>query len=44
VFRKLADLAPHATFIVLKNSGHMGFIEEPECASNGIINYLTSLI
>jgi pimeloyl-ACP methyl ester carboxylesterase len=44
VFRKLADLAPHATFIVLKNSGHMGFVEEPDCAGNGIMNYLTSLI
>jgi pimeloyl-ACP methyl ester carboxylesterase len=44
VFRKLADLAPHATFIVLKNSGHMGFVEEPDCAYNGILNYLTSLI
>jgi pimeloyl-ACP methyl ester carboxylesterase len=44
VFRKLADLAPHASFIVLKNSGHMGFIEEPDCAYNGIMNYLTSLI
>lgn len=43
VFRKLADLAPHATFIVLKNSGHMGFIEESDCAYNGIVNYLESL-
>lgn len=43
VFRKLTDLAPHATFIVLKNSGHMGFIEEPECAYTGIVNYLESV-
>ncbi len=43
VFRKLTGLAPHATFLVLKNSGHMGFIEEPDGAFNGIVNYLESV-
>ena len=30
VFDKLADLAPHAQVLRLEQSGHMGFIEEPE--------------
>ena len=44
VFNKLVELAPHATIIVLKNAGHMGFIEEPECVYNGITGYLNSLL
>ena len=40
VFNKLVELAPHATFIVLKNAGHMGFIEEPDCVYYGVNNYL----
>jgi pimeloyl-ACP methyl ester carboxylesterase len=43
VFNKLVGLAPHATVVVLKNSGHMGFIEEPDCAYSGMFNYLASL-
>jgi len=30
VFEKLASLAPHARVLRLENSGHMGFMEEPE--------------
>ncbi len=30
VFEKLVALAPHAQVLRLKESGHMGFIEEPE--------------
>lgn len=44
VFNKLTSLAPQATCVVLKNAGHMGFIEEPDCAYNGITNYLSSLL
>lgn len=43
VFTKLVELAPHATVIVLKNSGHMGFIEEADCVSSGILDFLNSL-
>jgi len=43
VFKKLLDLAPNASVIVLKNSGHMGFIEEADCAYTGIMTYLVSL-
>jgi pimeloyl-ACP methyl ester carboxylesterase len=42
-FKKLLNLAPHASQIVLKNSGHMGFIEEADCAYSGIMTYLDSL-
>jgi pimeloyl-ACP methyl ester carboxylesterase len=42
-FNKLLALAPHASVIVLKNSGHMGFVEEPDCVYSGILNYLDSL-
>jgi pimeloyl-ACP methyl ester carboxylesterase len=42
-FGRLVGLAPHATVTVLKNSGHMGFIEEPGCAYSGLLNYLASL-
>ncbi len=43
VFEKLVGLAPHAAVTVLKKSGHMGFIEEPDCAYTGMLNYLTTL-
>ncbi len=36
VFDKLSDLAPHARVLRLENSGHMGFIEEPEVAAKAI--------
>ena len=40
VFEKLRELAPHASVLKLKESGHMGFIEEPEVAANAIIAML----
>ena len=43
VFDKLVGLAPHASLAVLKNSGHMGFIEESDCAYSGMMNYLATL-
>ena len=43
VFEKLLALAPHASVVVLKTSGHMGFLEEPDCAYAGIVNYLNGL-
>ena len=36
VFEKLSDLAPHARVLRLEESGHMGFIEEPEAAADAI--------
>jgi pimeloyl-ACP methyl ester carboxylesterase len=43
VFKKLIELAPHAGVIVLKNSGHMGFIEEADYVAAGILSFLDSL-
>lgn len=37
VFVKLSELAPHARVLSLTESGHMGFIEEPEVAANAIM-------
>ena len=42
-FNSLVSLAPHASVLVLKNSGHMGFIEEPNFVYDGIVNYLDLL-
>jgi pimeloyl-ACP methyl ester carboxylesterase len=36
VFEKLATLAPHASILRLEESGHMGFIEEPEKSAEAI--------
>jgi len=36
VFEKLCALAPHARVCRLKESGHMGFIEEPEASARAI--------
>ena len=43
VFKKLVNTAPHASVVILKNSGHMGFLEEPDCVYSGILNYLSEL-
>ncbi len=43
VFNRLVGIAPGASVIVLQNSGHMGFIEEPGCVHSGILNYLGSI-
>lgn len=42
-FEKMISLAPGASVIILKNSGHMGFLEEPDCVYAGIINYLVTI-
>lgn len=36
IFEKLVSLAPHAAVLRLENSGHMGFIEEPDKAVRAI--------
>lgn len=41
-FQKLVSLAPHASVIVLNESGHMGFLEEPDTAYSGIMSWLQS--
>lgn len=43
VFKKLQSIAPEASVLILDDSGHMGFIEEPENAYLGITGYLDSL-
>jgi pimeloyl-ACP methyl ester carboxylesterase len=43
VYDKLLKLAPHASYFRLKNSGHMGFIEEADYVYTGILSYLDSL-
>jgi len=40
VFDKLIKLAPHATVVRLEESGHMGFMEEPERVSRAIMEML----
>ncbi len=43
VFKKLIDISPEASALVLKNSGHIGFIEEPDLTYFELLNYLNSL-
>ena len=43
VFEKLADLAPHARILRLENSGHQGFMEEPEKVLEAMLALLDSL-
>ena len=40
IFDKLVKLAPHATVVRLEESGHMGFMEEPERVSRAIMAML----
>lgn len=40
VFDKLVSLAPHAAVLRLANSGHMGFIEEPELVIDALVTML----
>jgi len=44
VLDRMVGIAPQATVMVLKESGHMGFLEEPDCAVSGIESYLGSLL
>ncbi len=43
VFEKLGQLAPHAMAVRLKESGHMGFLEEPETAARAIRTFVEGL-
>ena len=40
VFEKLIELAPHAEVLRLTESGHMGFLEEPDLAAEALIRML----
>ena len=40
VFEKLVSLAPHARVLRLEDSGHMGFMEEPEELVNAFVSFL----
>jgi pimeloyl-ACP methyl ester carboxylesterase len=43
VFEKLVSLAPHARVLRLKNSGHMGFMEEPELVVKEFMDFLKAI-
>lgn len=43
VFQKLRSTVPKAPVLILDNAGHMGFIEAPELAYEGITGYLDSI-
>jgi pimeloyl-ACP methyl ester carboxylesterase len=43
VFEKLTALAPHARILRLENSGHQGFMEEPEKVVEAMLAFLDSL-
>ena len=43
VFEKLASMAPHSRVLRLENSGHMGFIEEPELVINAFVELLKTI-
>ncbi len=43
VFEKLVSLAPHARVLRLEESGHMGFMEEPEHLVNEIVDFLQAI-
>ena len=43
VFEKLLALAPHARVLRLENSGHMGFLEEPEPVVRAFLDFLEAL-
>ena len=44
VFEKLAVLAPHAKVLRLEESGHMGFVEEPEKVLRAMMEMLEELV
>ncbi len=43
VFKALLVVSPEASALVLKNSGHIGFIEEPDLTYFELLKYLDSL-
>lgn len=38
-FMKMKEIAPHASVVLLEESGHMGFIEEPENSAEQIMDW-----
>lgn len=44
VFKGLAQLAPHASLLRLKESGHMGFIEEADLSAKALLEFSRSVI
>ena len=43
VFDRLLQMAPHASYVRLKESGHMGFIEEAEPAAKVLLEFSSGL-
>lgn len=43
VFEKLVKLAPHASVVRLENSGHQGFMEQPDLVKNAFLSFLENL-
>jgi pimeloyl-ACP methyl ester carboxylesterase len=43
VYEQHFNLAPKTDILILKNSGHMGFIEEKEKSLDGILNFLKKI-
>ena len=43
VFEKLVALAPHARVLRLNNSGHQGFMEEPEDVALAFVDFLETM-
>lgn len=43
VFNKLRNVAPHADILILPQSGHMGFLEEPDKVFSGLSHLLSNL-
>ena len=43
VFERLVSMAPHAKVLRLEESGHMGFVEEPEKSARGLLEALNAL-
>lgn len=44
VFEKLTGLAPHASSVRLEESGHMGFVEEPESSAVAIRAFVEEVL
>jgi hypothetical protein len=42
VFERLVTLAPHARVLRLEQSGHMGFIEEPQLVAGAFMEMMTA--
>ena len=42
VMDRLQELAPHAHMLSLRQSGHMGFVEEAEAAAEGLLDFVES--